>query len=201
MKASFLPVCYLSLACFAACLGLGFFVRGRPTTRFDLAARVLRGRGTAAAAVFTMLGRWYSILAIAIAVAISSALCGASPLPIATLLGSQLLAQGVVELLKRSFRRVRPDYWLVRQERDLSYPSGHATTAIVFFVPLVALVSVGHVVPQIAAVPVACALALCVFGIPWSRLVLGAHYPTDVAGGVLFGTGWLAASLAVLGSR
>jgi undecaprenyl-diphosphatase len=148
-----------------------------------------------------MLGRWYSILAIAIAVAISSALCGASPLPIATLLGSQLLAQGVVELLKRSFRRVRPDYWLVRQERDLSYPSGHATTAIVFFVPLVALVSVGHVVPQIAAVPVACALALCVFGIPWSRLVLGAHYPTDVAGGVLFGTGWLAASLAVLGSR
>jgi undecaprenyl-diphosphatase len=148
-----------------------------------------------------MLGRWYSIVGLAAAVAISAVLCGASPLPIATLLASQLLAQGAVGLLKRSFRRVRPDYWLIRQEHDLSYPSGHSATAIVFFVPLVALVAMAHVVPAIVSVPVACALALCVFGIPWSRLVLGAHYPTDVAGGLLFGTGWLAASLAVLGSR
>jgi membrane-associated phospholipid phosphatase len=148
-----------------------------------------------------MLGRWYSIVAIAVAVAISATLCGASPLPIATLLASQLLSQGAAGLLKRTVRRVRPDYWLIRQERDLSYPSGHSATAIVFFVPLVALVSVAHVVPPAASVPVACALAVCVLGIPWSRLVLGAHYPTDVAGGLLFGTGWLAASLVVLGWR
>jgi membrane-associated phospholipid phosphatase len=36
-------------------------------------------------------------------------------------------------------------------------------------------------------------------GIPWSRLVLAAHYGTDVTGGILFGVAWLCLMLVVLG--
>jgi len=41
-------------------------------------------------------------------------------------------------------------------------------------------------------------LVICIVGIPWSRLALGAHYLTDVAGGVLFGAGWLCITLALI---
>jgi undecaprenyl-diphosphatase len=201
LKADVLPIWCVSLASFAACFVLGWYVRGRPPTGFDLAGERWRGSGTRVAAVFTTLGRWYAVVGLAAIVALSASFCGTGPLPILTLLASQILAQGAVGLLKRVIRRARPDYWLLRRERDLSYPSGHSATAIVFFVPLVSLTVAAHIVPDIVAPPVACAFALCVFGIPWSRLALGAHYPTDVLGGLLFGGGWLAASVAILASR
>ena len=183
--------------CFAASLALGFYVHERPPTRLDLLAQPLRGAGTPLAAVFTALGRTYGILALALVVAASAMAMGTKPIWIATLLGSQLLAQFVVTLLKRVFRRTRPDYWLLRFERDLSYPSGHSATAIVFFIPLVALALYGHIVPENAAAPVAALFAACVVGIPWSRLALGAHYLTDVIGGLLFGAGWLCMTLGL----
>jgi undecaprenyl-diphosphatase len=190
-----------ALGCFGCCIGLGLYVRTRPLTRLDLAARALRGAGTPLAAAFTQLGRWYAVAGLGFAVAASAMLCGTNPLPVFTLLGSQILCQGAVGVVKRFFRRGRPEYWLLRRERDLSYPSGHSATAIVFFVPLTALAVYANVVPAAAGFPLACAFALCVIGIPWSRLALGAHYPTDVIGGLLFGTGWLCATLALLTPR
>ncbi len=169
-----------ALVSFACCIGLGLAVRTRPPTRLDLAARTIRGAATPLAATFTWLGHWPAI---------------------ATLLGSQILCQGAIGVLKRFFRRARPEYWLLRRERDLSYPSGHSATAIVFFVPLTAFAVYANVVPAAASFPLACAFALCIVGIPWSRLALGAHYPTDVIGGLLFGTGWLCATLALLTLR
>jgi membrane-associated phospholipid phosphatase len=38
-----------------------------------------------------------------------------------------------------------------------------------------------------------------VIGIPWSRLALDAHYATDVIGGLVFGCGWLCATIAIVG--
>ncbi len=48
------------------------------------------------------------------------------------------------------------------------------------------------------AVPVVAVLLVCAVGIPWSRLALGAHYLTDVAGGLLLGAAFLCAALAVI---
>jgi undecaprenyl-diphosphatase len=41
-------------------------------------------------------------------------------------------------------------------------------------------------------------LAFCVIGIPWSRVALGAHYVTDVAGGLLYGVAWLFAYVTLV---
>jgi undecaprenyl-diphosphatase len=95
------------------------------------------------------------------------------------------------------FHRSRPDAWLGIQERDLSYPSGHAVTAMVFFLGF-ALLAWYAPLPRPVATAIVVMLGICVVGIPWSRLALSAHYLTDVMGGLLLGTAFLCAALAVI---
>lgn len=98
---------------------------------------------------------------------------------------------GLETVLKLVFHRVRPDYaaLLAREAAD-SFPSGHAAMATVFFGGLAALVF--HVTPRPgprAAAVVLAALAAGSVGL--SRIVLGAHWLTDVAGGILVGLLWV----------
>jgi undecaprenyl-diphosphatase len=96
-------------------------------------------------------------------------------------------------LLKLLIRRERPpdDFWLI-QETGLSFPSGHAVFAGVFFGMLAALIARPHfgrpawlrVLGVIACIVMACLVAV-------SRVWLGVHYPTDVLGGLLLGFGWV----------
>jgi membrane-associated phospholipid phosphatase len=51
--------------------------------------------------------------------------------------------------------------------------------------------------PRGVRVPLASALALWGCAVIWSRLALGAHWPTDLIGGVLFGIAVLAVGAAV----
>jgi membrane-associated phospholipid phosphatase len=91
--------------------------------------------------------------------------------------------------LKLAFHRTRPDAWLHIREVDFSYPSGHSVTAV-FFVGL-ALLACDAPVPRPLVSTLVALLAVGAIGLPWSRLALGAHYLTDVIGGLLFGLGWL----------
>jgi membrane-associated phospholipid phosphatase len=184
--------------CLAASLALGAFVSSRTPGRIDVEATALRGQATSLAAIFTLLGRWYVVLAVTIFAAVLAVAGRANPLPIALLLVSQTVAQGVGALLKLGFRRPRPDGWLLQREPDLSYPSGHAVTAIVFYGALLALALRWPGLPRPLAFVFATLLAAAVVGIPWSRLALGAHYATDVAGGLLLGCAWSCASIALL---
>ncbi len=189
----------VALACFALFFVLGSVVSPRPPTKIDLAGAALRGELSGLAAFFTLLGRTWPLVAIAAAAALVAVFARASVVPVAVILLSQVVSQGVVAAVKPFFHRMRPDHWLLYREKDFSFPSGHSTTAIVFFVAL-AIVSWRSPLPRPLATTFASLAAVCAIGIPWSRLALGAHFVTDVTGGLVFGAGWLCV-LAALAMR
>lgn len=187
----------IALVLFALFVLLGLRVSRRPLSRLDAEAVIFRGQLTPLALVFTISGRGP---AMTVACILSIAICAALRVPLTAALVialSQLVTQMLVEYAKTLYRRVRPDYWLVGREAGHSYPSGHATTAVVFFCGWAAVVALsslsGNVKTAVMAILTAWAL-----GIAWSRLVLGAHYFTDVCGGVLFGGAWSCAAFTVI---
>jgi undecaprenyl-diphosphatase len=184
-------------ACAALALLLGVLVSSRGPAALDTAAFALRGHGVAVAFFFTLLGRWRVLFALgAVAVGIAMTLREALE-PVLLLLGAQVVSQTTNSLLKLAFARKRPYAFIGRREREASYPSGHSLTAIVFFGGFAVLASGAPFPTAVGSVLVA-ALLVCALAIPWSRLALGAHYLTDVVGGVVLGAGWLCAFLAAL---
>ncbi len=186
----------------AACLFLVFFLIGRrisaaPLGMLDERAVRLRGQATAIAVVFTKSGRSKGLTA-ACVIAVGVFLIARWPLwvPLVMIL-SQILSQTAVELCKGRFARTRPDYWLVGLEAGHSYPSGHATTGVVFFLGW-ALVAALSPLPYGLKYGVVTLLTLWAAGVSWSRLALGAHYASDVLGGTIFGAGWLCVLLGIL---
>ncbi len=177
---------------------IGSYVSSRPPTALDLAGAALRGEATPVASFFTALGRTNAILLIAALAAVMALAARANPLPVLGVVVAQVLSQGVVAALKPVFHRLRPDHWLLYRETDLSFPSGHATTSIVFFLSLALLAHRLPSVPRPVAVTFTALAGICVVAIPWSRLALGAHYATDVTGGLLFGAGTLCTVIALL---
>lgn len=176
---------------------LGAAVSSRPPANIDLAAQSLRGVGIGPALFFTALGRAWPIVALsAVALAVASVV-RAPVLPVVIVIAAQTLSQGVNALLKFGFARPRPTDFIGYHEPDFSYPSGHAVTAVVFFAGFAVLAWLAPL-PRPAALVLSTALAVCALAIPWSRLALGAHYATDVAGGLLFGGAWLCLAFAAI---
>jgi undecaprenyl-diphosphatase len=69
-----------------------------------------------------------------------------------------------------------------------SYPSGHAALAPIVF-GLAAVLWIGGIAPSRRVVRLG-AVATLTGAIALSRVYLGLHYPSDVAGGLLLGIGW-----------
>ncbi len=99
--------------------------------------------------------------------------------PAATVAAISLAASHlIVQALKRSVGRARPDRPSVIAHPDrFSFPSGHATAVLA--------VALSYAPPEpVVALPLV-AFALLV---GWSRVVLGVHYPGDVAAGQVIAT-------------
>jgi membrane-associated phospholipid phosphatase len=185
----------LAALCFVAFAALGLFVTRHPLSRLDASAAGLRAGNVHLATIFTLSGYGPALTAIGlVSIVATFALRLSIKIPLAILV-SQVVSQGLVSATKGLFARARPDAWLYRHEPGFSYPSGHATTAVVFYGAW-ALTLWASPLPAPARVFGCTLLAVWALGIGWSRIVLGAHFPTDVAGGVLFGLGWLCCLLA-----
>lgn len=105
-----------------------------------------------------------------------------------------LLAYGVGIVLKRFFRRDRPNHLRIESFglRSYSFPSGHAFGSLILY-GLFAVIDARHLLfPwDFLSATIVWAIIFCI-GI--SRVYLRSHYPSDVVGGWLFG----AAALVVI---
>lgn len=186
------------VTCLAATLAFGIATREARELSLDARAEAaFYGRGVPLAWFFTASGYGWTLGAIYTGVFLLALALHRSLLELAALALTQLASQGLIPWVKRRFKRLRPANWLIRRERDSSFPSGHATTAAVTFAGLALLVirsSLPHDLKlALSIAPVAFAL-----GIGWSRIALGGHYLSDVLGGYAFGSAWLFALVAIL---
>lgn len=109
-----------------------------------------------------------------------------------TFLAVTMAGRGVNSLVKLDVARVRPSlepHLVV--ERSNSFPSGHATGSMIFFLALALLLAHRG---QWRRWWAAAAVVVSLF-VGLSRVMLGVHWPSDVVGGWAFGALWVIVTL------
>lgn len=149
---------------------------------------------------FFLIITWLAEVWVIIGLALSMMLAGVL---LHTLSFTILAAGGLVVfysamLIKRAVRRGRPDTLFVRdsQLKSYSFPSGHAVCAAYFYGLLATAAATNIASPWNAVVVTVLGVAVLLVGI--SRIYLGAHFPSDVIVGWLYGAAWLAVALVIV---
>ncbi|WP_442845862.1 phosphatase PAP2 family protein [Leeuwenhoekiella sp. H156] len=93
-------------------------------------------------------------------------------------------------ILKRFIDRARPGIEHLVTVETLSYPSGHAMSAMAFYGFLIYLVTRFRMNTFLKALCIT-ALVLFILSIGISRIYLGVHFPSDIAGGFIAGFIWV----------
>ncbi|MGE0629317.1 MAG: VTT domain-containing protein [Hyphomicrobiaceae bacterium] len=106
-------------------------------------------------------------------------------------LGAVAGASALNTVVKVALHRTRPSELLYTGSSAFSFPSGHSTVNIVLYGFLAFLIA--RELQPARRLAIAFAAASFVFLIAFSRLYLGAHWFSDVIGGLAFGTTWLIA--------
>lgn len=170
---------------------LGLAVSHRPPGAFDLAGRALYGEAPDLAVVFTASCWWESLVTLAVLMMVVAWRASAWRARVIYAVIVTLATWQLSNALKDVFRRARPEPWLRIHETSFSYSSGHAMFALVVWWLWAYFVWKSRF-PDALRYGGAGLLALWGCGVIWSRLALGAHWPTDLIGGVLLGTTTLA---------
>jgi len=106
-------------------------------------------------------------------------------------------------LLKLLFHRARPHAepaYLLPRPSSLSFPSGHTMGSSGVLGSLAVVVRVLRP-PRAVWLTVAALSALTILGVALSRVYLGAHYPSDVLGGLFAAASWISAVTGVVYPR
>ena len=193
----------LAVALVAAILyvALGHAVSHGPPYGIDLAGRALAGQGPNGPAphlalLFTRSCLWYVLVvlgAVAVAVAIRFPAWRGR---VIYALPTTLITWQLSDALKVLFGRPRPEYWKLIHEPTFAYSSGHAMFAVLVYW-LWAWFIWNSDLPRGVRIVVAPFLALWGCGVIWSRLALGAHYVTDLIGGILLAATALGVASAI----
>ena len=146
-----------------------------------------------AARCFTALGEPTVLIGVGVATAAWLWFAGHRHLPW-VLTAIVLIGRGLSEMQKYMVARVRPDLepHLVVVKTS-SFPSGHATSSMIFYLTVAMTLSTGTRWHRPA---VAGAVALSLL-IGLSRVMLGVHWPSDVVGGWAFGLLWVLLTLRI----
>ena len=107
----------------------------------------------------------------------------------AYLAAAVLIAQGVAAAIKIALHTPRPIPELYEGWSAFSFPSGHATVNAVVYGFLAVMTMRGNGPILRSAIAAVCTLLVGLIAL--SRLYLGAHWFTDVAGGLGFGIAWV----------
>jgi undecaprenyl-diphosphatase len=144
---------------------------------------------------FTYLGTPVGLGAVVLATVAGLAARGFRRLPV-FLVASSLSSWGLNALLKVVFERARPDLTLaLRTSSGYSFPSGHAMMSLCTFGALLYVAARISDQRRVQSLCAAAALTV-VLAIGASRVYLGVHWTSDIAGGWAAGLVWLAASIA-----
>jgi undecaprenyl-diphosphatase len=193
------------LALFAA---LGFLelsgeMREGEADRFDHAVLIWLSthRSPALTSMFlslTALGSWPVLVVLTAGTCIATWLKGERRFPLtllAAVVGAPFLSWGFKSLFGRQRPAIVPHLETVATS---SFPSGHTVSSVTFFVTLALLVSAHTPERRLRGFLIGYALAIGAL-VAMSRMYLGVHYPSDVAGGALLGIAW--SLLCVVGDR
>jgi membrane-associated phospholipid phosphatase len=101
-----------------------------------------------------------------------------------------LLATLTNVLLKHAIHRKRPSIEHLVEVYSLSYPSGHAMSAMAFYGFLIYLVVAGPMRKRLKVLMVIF-LSAIILSIGVSRIYLGVHFPSDVLAGFIGGFLWV----------
>ncbi len=157
----------------------------------DVAGRALAGEAPHLALLFTRSCLWYVLVALGLIAIFVAIRFPAWRARVVFAISTTLIAWQLSDALKLVFGRPRPEYWKLIHEPTFAYSSGHAMFALLVY-GLWAWFVWKSDLPYAVRVVVAPLLALWGCGVIWSRLALGAHYATDLVGGLLLATTALA---------
>ena len=110
----------------------------------------------------------------------------------AAFIGAHILSR----VLKRVVQRTRPPDEISHVDHEsFSFPSGHSLKAVVCYVMLAYVIARLLELNGARRTAVYLAAAAVIAAVGWSRVYLGAHYPSDVLAGFAVGLAWLAICL------
>jgi undecaprenyl-diphosphatase len=108
-----------------------------------------------------------------------------------------LLCWRGADFFQHIFARPRRLDWIVKHETSFSYPSSHAAIATGFYAFWGMTLALSEL-PRPARIAAGTCLPLLALAICWSRLALGAHYLTDLIGGIVLAVALFATTFAIV---